>query len=61
MLGEPPPDMFAHQPQPTSHHPADLAGEGRPHSPIVDPMLPRDNVNPVAGKLISVFHFLCIE
>jgi hypothetical protein len=60
VLGEPPPDMFAHQPHPSSHliHPADMTGEGRPHSPITDPMLPQesnvqpDNTNPAGGKFI---------
>ena len=68
VLGEPSPDMFNRQPHPSSHlmHPADLTGDGRPHSPIVEPVLPQepsvlpDNVNPGGGKLfLSISFFLC--
>ena len=59
VLGES--DMFARRPHPSSHlnHPADLTGDDRPHSPVVDDMLPREpnvipnNVNPAGGKIIT--------
>ena len=61
MLGEPLSDMLARQPHLV--YPADMTGEDRPHSPMADPLLPRnhepdvlpDKIHPAEGKIIIVF------